>query len=673
MKSKIFTLGLILFVLLCAKMNVHAATITAVTGKGLQWSATSTWDLGRAPIAGDAVVIPTGDSINVDAATASYLNSITVNGALTASYAVNADTLTVFGNYYNYSISYLTSNLTINSGAKFIMQKDLYCPNIYNYGTFKSTKAYSAPTATLHIGYVGKTPGTGDYVIQNDGTFGDTQASGLSTSNAGSGFFIWYSNQCNSLTIQPSSPSVTGYNFTVSNLSPLPYQTNASGSTGVIKTAANTNLNIKETISLLGYGGGSGTRYVGFSIQNNDTSVVGTTRTCTIYPGATVYVGGKFHAYSASTANQVPTVNQGNMVYNIYGTLDCGTLQVNGAYNNEFDLYMTSFAGNTGSLTINLGNGTDPATLKLNKTIKIVKQQGQTFNFNINSNSTVEFDGTAAIKYTLLNGSNPAPYFIPKQYYNLTINNTAAILPVPAKASNSKTNKSTAYGATAGKTWSSATTAYTSTFPAGSVVNTGSCYYYVPNITSLSLFASGAGTIALSGDTTQNYIVANQTLSGTGIATGTTVSSLTWPNITLSAATTAVSATGGSTITFTGAPNASGTGWPTPTSSYNSIKDAIYAPVFDGTQPLIYLGSISDFSDVSTAVSLTNTNNVLIYANGSQLIVTNANQGDIVAVYTVSGVKVASVLVSTDKTTVDLPTGIYLVKVGNFSTKVVVH
>jgi hypothetical protein len=670
MKNKVFTLGLILFALFGVRMNGNAATITAVAGQGLQWSSTSTWDLGRAPIAGDAVVIPAGDSVNVDVATASYLNSITVNGALTATNSISADTVTISGNFYNYSIAYVAGNLTINSGARFTMQKDLYCSNIYNYGTFKSTKPYSQPTATLHIGYIGKTPGTGDYVIQNDGTFGDTQASGLSTSNSGSGFFIWYSNQCNSLTIQPSSSTVKGYNFTVSNLSPLPYQTNAGGSTGVLKTSANTNLNIKETISLLGYGGGSGTRYVGFSIQNSDTSAVSGTRTCTIYPGVTVYVGGKFHAYSAATANQVPTVNQGNMVYNIYGTLDCGTLQVSG-YEEAFDLYMTSYAGNTGSLTINLGDGTDPATLKLNSTIKIVKQQGQNFSFNINNNSTVEFDGNTAMNYTLINGSNPAPYLFPQKYYNLTINNSSAILPFPLVVSNTKTNKSTAYGASAGKTWSSASTFYTSSYPAGSIINTGSYYYYVPYITSVSSFSNGAGTINLTGDTIQNYIVVNQTLSGTGIETGTTDTNLAWPNITLSTVTSSASLINGSILTFTGIPNSTG-GWPTPTGSYTPIQNAIYTPVFDGTQPLICLGSISDFANMSTAVNLVNTDNALVYASGNQLYIKNANMGDLVAVYGVTGIIVASEVITSDNTTISLAPGIYLVRVGNKVTKVIV-
>jgi len=53
-------------------------------------------------------------------------------------------------------------------------------------------------------------------------------------------------------------------------------------------------------------------------------------------------------------------------------------------------------------------------------------------------------------------------------------------------------------------------------------------------------------------------------------------------------------------------------------------------------------------------------------------MIKNANEGDDVAVYTVSGIKVASAVITDGGATINLTQGIYMVKVGAKVTKVLV-
>ena len=98
-----------------------------------------------------------------------------------------------------------------------------------------------------------------------------------------------------------------------------------------------------------------------------------------------------------------------------------------------------------------------------------------------------------------------------------------------------------------------------------------------------------------------------------------------------------------------------------------------FSPVFDGTQGLIYLGA-SEFANVSlTAVNSPNVSNILVYSNErNKLVISNANAGDIATVYSISGMKVASAKLTSDINTLSVSTGIYLVKINAYVSKVVV-
>jgi len=551
-------------------------------------------------------------------------------------------------------------DITVHVGGILTQGSDLYCANINNYGTFNANAGYRS-SKNLYVGFIGAVPGTGDYVITNDGTFGDT-APKLPQGNT-SGIKVLYSNQAKSFTIKPSSTTVSGYAFNIAQV--LPHAN--------IKTTANTNLNIKETMSLLIHNG------IGFSIQNNDTCP-NTTRTCTIDPGVTVYVGYNFHANRNVTTN-----DQGNFVYNIYGTLDLGTYATAGnttptasaANTTDFGLCMSTVSGNAGTLTFNLGDGTqtNAGTLILGNNIKIVKQRTQTINVNFKDYSTVKVKGNYGwnMNYQLLNSNTPAPYLFPTKFYNLSVDSAKYVLPAKPIVKGIYTAPT---GRAAFVNWVAATVGgltpttlasslYNGTtaasLPQGSIMFTGSAYYYVPVVRSTSTYMTN-NPIVLAADTTLNYLMVGQYANGSSIS-NVAVSAISGTSVTLASAPTATSTQTNAIVQFLGI---QGTVAPSATAS----------PVFDGTQALIYLGG-SDFATpvlTPNAVISPNSSTVLVYSTErNQLVISNATAGDIASVYSISGIKVASAKLTSDNTTISIARGIYLVKVNDSVSKVIVR
>ena len=552
-------------------------------------------------------------------------------------------------------------DITVNTGGILTQASDLYCANINNTGTINANTNYRS-AKNFYVGFNGAVPGTGNYTIINDGVFGDSKA--IVPAGTGSGIKILYSNQANSITIKPSTPSVSGYAFNIAQI--LPHAN--------IKTTANTNLNIKETMSLLIHNA------IGLSIQNNDTCP-GTTRTCTIDPGVSVYVGYRFHANGGITTN-----DQGNLVYNVYGTLDLGTygsagnnLPLNGI--SDFDLCMTTVAGNTGKLTFNLGDGTqaNAGTLILGSNMKLIKQSTQTIALNFKDYSTVIITGNygQVMNYQLLNNSTPAIYLFPKNFYNLTLNGAGVVLPFVAAIKGTKTYTTTyatpvAPATTPAVNWIANTSA-----TQGSILYTGAGYYYVPYIRATSSYKAGDNPLTLIGDTIFQYIKPALTINGPGIS-NFTVSSLTGNSLTMSAVVATMNPNApvaNAIVTFTGGKSDASLN---PTNPPTGTSTNTFSPVLDGTQYLIYLGG-TDFATASTVI-LTTVNspdavsNVLIYSSGrNKLIISNAAAGDIAAIYTVSGIKVASAKLTNDKATFSITSGIYLVKINSSVSKVIVR
>ena len=549
----------------------------------------------------------------------------------------------------------------INSTAVLFQNSDFYCPNITNSGLYIGIGGYRSGKS-LYFGFNGAVPGTGDYTLINDGIFGDT-APKVPQGTTG-GVKLLYSNQANSITIKPSSPTVTGYAFNIAQILP---QSN-------MKTTANTNLNIKESMSLLIHNG------IGLSVQNTDTCT-GTTRTCTIDPGVTVYVGYRFHSGG-------PTTNdQGNFVYNVYGTLDMGTYgspsnntTASAANTSDFNLSLSSVSGNAGSLTFNLGDGTqtNPGTLILGSNLKLVKQRTQSIIMNFNDYSTVNVLGNYGwtMNYQLLNSNVPALYLFPKSFYNLTLSGAKSILPVAPVIRNNRSYISGIYGTTnwvasTPGTTTIATSLYNTTtatgLPQGSVLFTGSAYYYVPVVRSTSTYSSGTNPITLAGDTIMKYITLGQYASGNNITLASSaVNAISGNNVTLA---TAPSPSSTQTNVFVQFYGIQGTTAPTGTSSDTNN------PVFDGGQPLIYLGDTNFGINITTGIkTVEQKTTVSVYSNErNRLEISNATAGDMATVYSVSGTKVASAKLTADKMILSIGSGIYLVKINDSVAKVVVR
>jgi len=552
---------------------------------------------------------------------------------------------------------FVVGDVIVNATGLLNLNSTMYCKNITNFGTVNATTGYRS-AKSLFVGFDAKVPGSSDYTIINDGTFGDTAP--RVPQGTTSGIKVLYSNLANSLTIKTSTPSISAYAFNIAQI--LPHANT--------KTTANTNLNIKESMSLLIHNG------IGLSIQNNDTCP-GTTRTCTIDPGVTVYLGYNFHANRNVTTN-----DQGNFIYNVYGTLDLGTyasqgnnLTATAANTTDFGLCMSTVAGNAGSLTFNLGDGTQAkgGTLILGSNVKLIKQRTQTIALNFKDFSTVRVSGNYGwtMNYQLLNSNVPALYLLPKNYYNLTFDGAKSIIPVAPVVKGAKTYTAGAYGVT---NWVASTPGTTTvatslyngssatSLPQGSIVYTGTKYYYVPVVRATSTYLKDS-IITLVGDTALNFIKPLQGVVGNNLAANVLV--LSGNTLSLSAKASATATQSNVFVAFTGI---QGTTAPTGTSTN------AFVPVFDGTQGLIYLGGYEFGAGVTAVNSPDATSNVFVYSTEkNKLVISNATEGDIASVYAVSGIKVATAKLTGDKTTLTIGSGIYLVKVNNTVAKVIVR
>ena len=376
MKTISLSFLITLLTLLGLESEAYAATITAnaVTGN---WSVTGSWSGGAVPTSADDVIIPSGATITIDGSTSTCLSLTVQNGGIVIQNA----------NFY-------VGNLYINTG-----------------GVFKSATSNSS-TKSLFWGYLyttAATPQTGDFTITNNGQFGGTVA------GTADGIAIFFSELTSNLTIDGTSTSTCYLGRLLPN--------NAVNHTGT----NDLNLNIKQNLYLTN---GS----YGFSVQNNKAFTTTTTRTCTIFPSYTVTCSSA--ARFGTSGSTAPTVAEGNITYNIYGTLDLATN--NTTY---FDLYTTNYAGSTQSITVNLGNGTDNAVLKLGRNINFKRYyEAQSINLNWNNpNSKVVFGGNGNVAVNCSGYYSGSAYvddarIFPSSIRNLSYENIGAtayvILPV---------------------------------------------------------------------------------------------------------------------------------------------------------------------------------------------------------------------------------------------------
>ncbi|MDD4994301.1 MAG: hypothetical protein PHR83_18930 [Paludibacter sp.] len=657
--KKLFTIGIFLAMLIGIGSNVMAATFTSrlssiagvSTARGYSvglWGARATWyDLTGVtdtttlalPTYNDDVIIPATDSVFLGAA--AYSRNLTVNGTLCM----------------NSGAMYINGDLTVNSTGIFSIKSSAYCKNVNNYGKIWAWSTNYNTARAFCVGYTNQgtsatTIASADSItIYNDGIIGGSRDIAAAGGN-GCGFYVYYSNQAKALNITGTAGSMPNRTFNAGGLVP---GNSVSGTATSTAATQNFNLYIRNGQSLAFFVSASPSIT---SLQNGDV-FTGYTRTCTIEQGASMYVATSFHCKAAA-----PTASQGAMVYNIFGTLDLGT------YNrskNEFDLYTS--AGSS-SVSVNVKNG---GALVFGKVIGFVQSaSGQTTALNPETGSTVKFGYTAsAPTITTTVAAVATPSIFPVSYSNLGITTGTFSVTLPAGLNYKVGNALTL---TTGNLILG-----TSSLKAGSISGGSSTSYVVTNSTGvLTQNALTTGTLFPIGTATAYAPVmvtpaANDTVSATVTATATgtfagyAVNANEW-TLTPQVATTATLAFTPATATNTTAPAIfSGAGYAAKTDA--TLTGSTYSASgvnLDAAATIFATGGTTP----ATAIASNTTSNLLIYSKNNSLVVRNAKVGDVVSVYGISGLKVASSVVKGENTTMTLTPGVYIVKTGSTVQKV---
>jgi hypothetical protein len=76
--------------------------------------------------------------------------------------------------------------------------------------------------------------------------------------------------------------------------------------------------------------------------------------------------------------------------------------------------------------------------------------------------------------------------------------------------------------------------------------------------------------------------------------------------------------------------------------------------------------------DMTTGLQSIGKSNIKIETNNGKLIINNAESGNVVQLYSASGFKIKEQRVENSQTSFSLPSGIYMIRIGNYSGKVVV-
>jgi len=667
--KKLFTFGIFLFFLVGIGSNVKATVIKSAGTPvaGLDWTNTAAWAGGVVPTSTDSVQIMTGDSVAV-------------------STEVSCVYLKIDGTFYLNSKFHVNGDIVVN-GTFNDKSTGLYCYNLYNYGRFWASSATgsSSSTRSLFIGcgftlsgttYTVTYPTGLDYVLVNDGRFGDFPVRAVANSVSGSGISLFLNTAANSITIKPSATGIIPVAFGISQILP------ATGTT----TTNNFSLNIQEDVVLVKYSSSAA-----FSLQNSDT--FSGTRDCNISSGSTLYIAGYLH-----TRNGIPSTNQGQMNYNVNGGLDLSTYST-ASSTNEIQLYTSA---SSPSVAINV-NAT--GTLIFGKAIKLTANAatGQTIAIKVVPGSNVKFGLPTGLAIpTLITATNVS---FPLSLDNTTISNTNGVSlslagaaaqtivggNTPISALTINNTATTGVALSSSLTVTGALTLTTATagklslgnnnLTVGSIVGATSTSYVVTDGTGkLSQTATTSGSLFPIGTVTgyapvtitpavSGVVSASVSATTTGTFTGYAVNANEW-TLTSAAATTATLALTPTTATNTTSPVIFiGTGYADKIDATVSTATYTAAGISLPASATIFA---TGGTTLGTAVESNTANKLLVYAANKSLVVRNASVGDVVTVYGVTGLKVASSVVKADNTSMAVVQGIYLVKVGAKTTKVVV-
>ncbi|MFT3751524.1 MAG: hypothetical protein QM800_01105 [Paludibacter sp.] len=163
------------------KRLVTVGANTSVTSAIVAGSSTVTLSAASTTVAVGMAVKGTGiaqgsyvTAVNGTAVTLSQA-ATSSNAAISLAFYPACKSLTVNGYFLTAAQLVVFGDITVNAGGNLKQGSDLYCVNINNYGIFNATTNYRS-SKSLYVGFNGATPGTGDYSIVNNGTFGDSQA-----------------------------------------------------------------------------------------------------------------------------------------------------------------------------------------------------------------------------------------------------------------------------------------------------------------------------------------------------------------------------------------------------------------------------------------------------------------------------------------------------------------
>lgn len=387
MKHKLFTILLVFLSLVGIGSKAfgqspasgdYVFTLAGTTsGSPGDWRTNGNWSIsdGAGGYSSSGVAFPNANTANVWIPAGTYVNFNTTTTACKNLYVYGTLTNGITAGATLNVGSATDGNVTVYNGGTFILYGTLDCNNITvnTGGVLRSSTSYTS-NKSIMLGYGGGSIQTGSFTIQNDGQFGGT------ATGTNDGIGIFYSEKASTITIQGSASGTSGTAYLARIM--------ANNGTGVTSGTLPQTLNINQNLTLALNSGG-----IAFSLQNNKDQIY--SRTCNINAGYTVkFANGncRFHANATH-----PTANEGNITYNIYGTLDLGT------NNGDFSLFCTSNTScSTQSVTVNVKSG---GTLKLGSTIRLYNAQGtQSASINPEAGSNVTYGGTSAIS-TFLSGS----------------------------------------------------------------------------------------------------------------------------------------------------------------------------------------------------------------------------------------------------------------------------
>ncbi|WP_243348118.1 beta strand repeat-containing protein [Parabacteroides sp. FAFU027] len=382
-------------------------------------------------------------------------------------------------------------------------------------------------------------------------------------------------------------------------------------------------------------------------------------KTLTINAGKTVTFSNSGNALlHGQTGTAYPTGTGGNITYDIQGTLNTGT--GGGLWLNT----TSNTSSSTQALTLRIGAaGKLILGGKINTDVSQPATQSIVYDFA--AGSTVEYSGATAVTFT---GTNQKYMTV---FSNLIMNNTGGVtLPVATTTNNLTLTAGTI---SLGANNLNVSTAISGGSSSSYVVTDGAGVLNTPAAASATtVFPIGPSTTAYApasvNPATATTFAARVSASHAGAApSGYSLNAEEWKLTPTAASSTVVSLTP-TTATY----NVGTVIFHWNGTSYDVIADTYNNGVYTATTST-FSNSFATGGSGTTGVKSIQNESVLVYSANGKVIIANANIGDVITVYTVSGSKVIVLTASSSQMSIELPNGLYIVNAGGKSVKVYVR